>query len=161
MNNTLIIVCIVAIVGIIAIVAMTWGATTSTPKNKIDTPIVSVDNESAAADKSSADEIISEPTPDNPVFTNAYEHIKWMADTKNVSPWGLRKNMEQYNYTEEEIEQAIADCNIDWEAEAIGVANDYYMAGITTYQELHDQLTAEGFTADQASAALLATELFD
>lgn len=157
--NTTTVFYIVAIVGIIAIVAMAWGAQSS--KNKIDIPTTSIDDNSTIIDESSTNDTVIEPTPNNPVFTNVYEHVKWMADTKNVSPWGLRKNMEQYNYTEEEIEQAIADCNIDWEAEAIGVANDYYMAGITTYQELHNQLTTEGFTTAQANAALLATQLFD
>jgi hypothetical protein len=164
MNNTLIIVCIVAIIGIIAIVAMTWGATTSTPKNKIDTPIVSVDNENAAAGESSSNDTLEEPSIETSTWATADEYIEWFIETKPITPMDLQQlpDSSEHNFTADEINNAINNYHIIWDEEAKEVAAILYQTGnFNSYSLLHNQLTAVGFTEDQAGKALLELGYFD
>lgn len=138
---------IVAIVAVIAIVKMVSNKTSEgiNFSDEIKTPELETEE--------------TKPIPNKPTFNNAIDHARWMVENLDVSPWSIRKELGQYPYTEEEINQAVEHCGADWFSEAKKVAHNYYVNGITEYVELYNQMIFEGFSEDQIGPALV--EIFN
>lgn len=154
--NTTTVFYIVAIIAVIAIVAIVWMATPNSSTKTEDT--------SAAAGESSSNDTLEEPSAETSTWATADEYIEWLIDTKPITPMDLQQlpDSSEHNFTADEINNAINNYHIIWDEEAKEVAAMLYQTGdFNSYSSLHNQLTAVGFTEDQAGKALLELGYFD
>lgn len=85
---------------------------------------------------------------------NAVAAAQDYLDYSGFSAKGLTEQLTFEDYSQADAEFAVANVDVDWNAEAVESAKDYLDYSSFSAQGLHEQLTFEGFTPEQAQYAV-------
>ena len=102
-----------------------------------------------------------EPSPAEPAepeMTSSQENAVAAAqdylDTSGFSAKSLTEQLTFEDYSQADATYAVANVDVDWNAEAVESAQDYLDYSSFSSQGLLEQLTFEGFTPEQAQQAV-------
>ncbi len=102
--------------------------------------------EKEAAEKEAAEKEENANRENEKALKSAQNYIKIMA----FSADGLRGQLEFEGFTDEQIDYAIDNVDVDWNEEAVQSATSYSNTLNMSSNAIYDQLLFEGFTAEQA-----------
>jgi hypothetical protein len=85
---------------------------------------------------------------------NAVAAAQDYLDYSGFSAKGLTEQLTFEGYSQADATFAVANVDVDWNAEAVESAKDYLDYSSFSSQGLHEQLTFEGFTPEQAQYAV-------
>ncbi len=102
--------------------------------------------EKEAAEKEEAEKEENANRENEKALKSAQNYIKIMA----FSADGLRGQLEFEGFTDEQIDYAIDNVDVDWNEEAVQSATSYSNTLNMSSNAIYDQLLFEGFTAEQA-----------
>lgn len=121
-------------------------------ENESNSAVTVDENTPAATEKETTSEVTTKGASLGEI--NALQSAQSYLNMGGFSEESLRNQLEYEQFTSDEIDYAIKNCNADWNEQCVESAESYIDMGGFSRGSLYDQLEYEGFTDSQINYAL-------